>query len=90
MNKKEVIKNYLSKIQNLKNYNKFYYEKNAPEVDDKRYDELKNEILNLEKKYSFLDNKDSPSKNVGYKPKKNLLIKRNVPLPGALDVFFTI
>ena len=32
-----------------------------------------NEIFELEKKYDFLDNKLSPSKNVGFKPSKNFL-----------------
>ena len=32
---------------------------------------LKKEILDLEKKYNFLKSKNSPSKNVGFKPSKN-------------------
>ena len=41
----------------IDNYNKFYYSKNSPLVSDKEYDEVKNDILYLEKKYKFLNNK---------------------------------
>ena len=53
----------------LENYNKHYYQNQKPLVSDKKYDELKSEILELEKKYSF-NNLKSPSVKVGYKPSK--------------------
>ena len=71
MNKKEIQKKYDKKIQLIDNYNKFYYSKNSPLVSDKEYDEIKNDILYLEKKYKFLNSNKSPSKIVGYKPSKN-------------------
>ncbi|MDC3175502.1 NAD-dependent DNA ligase LigA, partial [Candidatus Pelagibacter sp.] len=52
-------------------FNKFYFEKSAPIVSDKEYDELKKEITNLEKKYNFLKSKKSLSEIVGHKPSKN-------------------
>ena len=60
---------YKKKIKLLEKYNKFYYQNQSPLVSDKKYDELKNEILRLEKKYSF-SNLKSPSIKVGYKPSK--------------------
>ena len=36
---------------------------------------VKKEIILLEKKYTFLNNKKSPSKTVGYKPSKNFELK---------------
>ena len=60
---------YKKKIKLLEKYNKFYYQNQNPLVSDKKYDELKNEILNLEKKHNFSDLK-SPSIKVGYKPSK--------------------
>ena len=42
-----------------------------PLVNDEVYDELKDNILLLESKYSFLKSKLSPSKIVGYKPSKS-------------------
>ena len=71
MDKKEIQKIYQKKIKLLDNYNKNYYDKNKPLVDDKNYDELKVDILLLEKKYDFLKSKKSPSKIIGYKPSKN-------------------
>ncbi len=62
-------KNYKKKLKLLENYNKQYYQNQKPLVSDKEYDELKSEILELEKKYGFNDLK-SPSVKVGYKPSK--------------------
>ncbi len=71
--KKEIIKKYNKKIKLLEKLNKYYYDKSDPIVDDKKFDELKNEILLLEKKYNFLNNKLSESTLVGYKPSKNFI-----------------
>ena len=71
MIKNELEKIYKQKINLLKKYNKAYFDKNAPIVHDKDYDELKKEILLLEKENNFLKSKDSPSNIVGYKPSKN-------------------
>ncbi len=70
MNKNRIIKSYNDKIKSLKKFNKYYFEKNKPLVTDGEYDKLKNDILILEKEYTYLNSKDSPSKNVGYKPSK--------------------
>ena len=71
MNKNEVEKIYKQKINLLKKYNKSYFDKNTSIVSDKDYDELKRDILLLEKKNDFLKSKDSPSNVVGHKPSKN-------------------
>ena len=71
MDKKEIQKLYQKKINLLNKYNKYYYDKNKPLIDDKNYDELKISILSLEKKYDFLKSKKSPSEITGYKPSKN-------------------
>tara|TARA_B100000579_G_scaffold282784_1_gene234171 strand:+ start:856 stop:2877 length:2022 start_codon:yes stop_codon:yes gene_type:complete len=64
---------YLSKINELKQHNQLYYEKSSPTISDAKYDELKKEIIDLEKKYIFLKSKSSPSLLVGSKPSKNFL-----------------
>jgi len=64
-------KKYLKKIKLLKKYNQFYFDKNDPLVSDKDYDELKQEIINLENNNPKLKNKDSPLVSVGFKPSKN-------------------
>ena len=63
------LKNYKKKLKLLDKYNKFYYQNQNPLISDKKYDELKSEILELERKYS-LTNSKSPSTKVGYKPSK--------------------
>ena len=62
-------KDYKKKLDLLEKYNKYYYQNQKPLVSDKEYDELKNEILELEKKYNLNDLK-SPSIKIGYKPSK--------------------
>ena len=62
---------YDIKIKNLKRYNEYYYDKNKPLVSDAEYDDLKNQIFELEKKYKILKSKYSPSVSVGHKPSKN-------------------
>ena len=56
MNFEEIKKRYNKKISEILKHNKNYYDKNSPIISDKDYDELKKEILDLEKKYNFLTN----------------------------------
>ncbi len=71
MNKKKLESEYKKKIKLFTNYNKKYYDDSKPLVTDKEYDDLKNSILILESKYSFLNSENSPSKIIGFKPSKN-------------------
>ena len=71
MNKKEILKIYNQKIRLLHKYNKYYYENSSPLVTDSEYDELKQSIITLEKKYIFINQEKSPLNLVGYKPSKN-------------------
>ena len=73
MKKNEIKKKYEIKIKELQTHNKSYFEDSSPKISDKEYDNLKKEILNLEKKYSYLSNNLSPSKKLGYKPSKNFI-----------------
>ena len=67
----EIKKLYEEKLKLFKKYNFHYYEKSKPLVSDKLFDELKNEIILLEKNYKFLNSKISPSLTVGFRPSKN-------------------
>jgi DNA ligase (NAD+) len=71
MDKKEIQREYQKKIKLINKYNKHYYDISKPLVDDKVYDDLKNNIILLEKKYDFLKSKKSPSEIIGYRPSKN-------------------
>ena len=70
MNNNKIKKDYSKKIKLFEKYNKYYYDNSKPLVDDEQFDNLKNEILLLEEKFSFLKSDKSPSKSVGYKPSK--------------------
>ncbi|WP_435162612.1 NAD-dependent DNA ligase LigA [Candidatus Pelagibacter bacterium nBUS_25] len=88
MNKKKIEFEYKTKIKLLVDYNKNYYDASKPSVTDKAYDDLKNSILILESKYSFLNSKNSPSKIVGYKPSKNFLkTAHRVPMLSLANAF---
>ena len=88
MNKKKIQKQYLKQIEIINNYNKNYYDKNRPIVDDQEYDKLKKEILNLESKYIFLKSKDSPSQKVGFKPSKNFKkVLHRIPMLSLSNAF---
>ena len=71
MIKEEIKKKYDRKIELIHKYNKYYYNNSSPLVSDGEYDELKKNILLLEKKYVFLKSKKSLSEIIGYKPSKN-------------------
>ena len=88
MKNKEIEKAYFEKIDQLKKYNKAYFEHDNPVVSDLNYDNLKHKIISLEKKYTFLRNKNSPSKNVGYKPSgKFRKIKHLKPMLSLSNAF---
>ena len=48
MNDNLIKKNYLKKTKLLNKYNKFYYDKNNPAVNDQEYDQLKKDVLEIE------------------------------------------
>ena len=68
MQRKEVEKAYIGKVNQLKKHNEAYYIKDNPILSDADYDSLKKEILELEKEYRYLKDKSSPSQNVGHEP----------------------
>ena len=88
MNKKEIQKDYNKKIKLFNDYNKYYYDNSSPIVSDKEFDELKHNILLLEKKYNFLNSKKSPSQIVGYKPSKNFnKLRHRIPMLSLSNAF---
>jgi len=88
MKKNEIQLKYKKKIKLLTDYNKNYFDKNNPIVDDSVYDKLKNEILLLEKNHKFLFSKNSPSIKVGYKPSKNFVKAfHKVPMLSLANAF---
>ena len=88
VNNNSIKKIYNQKIKLLVKHNKLYFNDNRPIISDHDYDILKKEILDLEKTYKFLKNKNSPSKNVGFTPSKNFKkIKHVVPMLSLNNAF---
>ena len=88
MIKEDIIKKYKEKLQNYEKHNQLYFNKSKPSISDYEYDKLKIEILDLEKKYKFLKNKNSPSKRVGYKPSKSFeKFEHKVPMLSLANAF---
>ena len=88
MNKKNILKTYKKKINLLRKYDFYYYDKSSPLVSDQIYDSLKKEIILLEKKNIFLQSKDSPQEIVGFKPSKNFKkIRHKVPMLSLANAF---
>ena len=56
MKRKEIEKIYIIKINSLRKNNEAYFSHDKPLISDSEYDSLKIEILNLEKRYSYLKN----------------------------------
>ena len=54
--KTKIIRNFRSKISELKDHNKFYFSNDNPKITDAKYDELKKDIFELEKNTLFLKN----------------------------------
>ena len=88
MNKKNILKEYKKKINEYKRFNEAYYDKNNPIINDSEFDEIKQNLIKLEKKYKFLNDKDSPSNTVGYKPSKNFnKIPHKAPMLSLANAF---
>ncbi len=64
-----LLKEYKNKLKLLEKYNKHYYQNQNPLISDREYDELKTNVLELEKRFNF-KNINSPSLKIGYKPSK--------------------
>ena len=67
-NKIEIIQEFKKKLNEIKKHNNHYYNNDNPIISDKHYDKLKQEILQFEKKYSFLKKVASIDKIVGAPP----------------------
>ena len=88
MDKNLIKKKYKEKIKSLNHYNKKYFDENISEISDTEFDKIKNEILDLERKYDYLKDKNSPSNKVGFKPSKNFKkAKHKVPMLSLSNAF---
>ncbi|MCK5569211.1 MAG: DNA ligase (NAD(+)) LigA, partial [Spirochaetes bacterium] len=66
MRDEKEIKNLIASLtEKVKRHQDFYYKMAEPEISDREYDALFDELLDLEKKYPVYAHPDSPSKRVG-------------------------
>jgi DNA ligase (NAD+) len=83
-----IIKNYLEKVKLIEKYNKSYYDKDSPDVSDQKYDELKKETLEIEKKNLFLKKYESINNKIGFKPSSKFnKIKHLKPMLSLANAF---
>ena len=88
MQRKEIEKIYIKKINELKKYDKAYFEYDNPLISDKDYDSIKQVVLDLEKKHKYLKDKNSPSEKVGYKPSARFRkVDHDVPMLSLSNAF---
>ena len=88
MQRKEIEKKYIEKINKLKKHDKAYFGHDKPIISDVDYDNIKKQVLDLEKKYKYLKNKNSPSRKVGYEPSgKFKKVEHDIPMLSLANAF---
>tara|TARA_B100000029_G_scaffold498248_1_gene566796 strand:+ start:112 stop:2148 length:2037 start_codon:yes stop_codon:yes gene_type:complete len=88
MQRKEIEKFYIKKINELRKHDEAYFNHDSPLISDKDYDSIKIEILNLEKKYKYLKDKNSPSQKVGYEPSNKFKkVQHDIPMLSLANAF---
>ncbi len=87
-NKPKILSEYKEKIKILIKHNKYYFKDDSPKISDHQYDNLKKELINLEKKYSFLKKENLLSKIVGSPPSNKFKkIKHLKPMLSLSNAF---
>ena len=88
MNKDQIKKKYNLKVKELTKHNRLYYQKSKPIITDAKYDDLKKEIIDLEIKYEYLKNNNSPNLKVGFEPSKSFQkFKHKMPMLSLSNAF---
>ena len=87
--KKDSLKKYKKKIKDLKKHNDLYYNQDNPKISDAEYDDLKKELLELEKNNPYFKKHDSVEKIIGTPPsnkfKKIRHLQQMLSLSNAFD-----
>lgn len=83
------IKNRINDLkEQILYHDKLYHDKDTSEIEDYKYDELKNELKRLEKEYPEYKTPDSPTNKVGGSTKRELRkVEHDVPVISLQDVF---
>ena len=84
----KIINIYKKKIKNLRKHNQLYYLKDKPIISDAEYDQLKKDLLELEKKNPRLKNISSVEKIIGAPPSNKFKkIKHLLPMLSLSNAF---
>lgn len=78
---------YLDLVKQLNYHAERYYNRDEPEISDYDYDMLSNRLKQIEKEHPEWISEDSPTRRVGWKATKGVLVKHNVPMLSLQDVF---
>ena len=86
--KSKIVDDYLRKIELIKKHNNHYYIKDKPIITDSDYDNLKKEVITLEKKYLFLEKFGSVSEIMGAPPSNKFAkVKHLSPMLSLSNAF---
>ena len=84
----KLIKDFKSKIKDLKKHNEFYFNKDKPIITDSEYDKLKNELIKTENSNQFLKDLNLLKGSVGSPPtNKFKKIKHLQPMLSLSNAF---
>ena len=78
---------YLELVKKLNHFAELYYAQDEPEISDYEYDTMNNRLKEIEKAHPDWIVPESPSRRVGWKAEKGILVKHNVPMLSLQDVF---
>ena len=78
---------YLDLVKKINYHAERYYAQDEPEISDYEYDTLNNRLKAIEKEHPDWIVPESPSRRVGWKAEKGVLVKHNVPMLSLQDVF---
>ncbi|WP_408071001.1 NAD-dependent DNA ligase LigA [Butyrivibrio sp. JL13D10] len=85
----EIIAKYNELADKIRYHMELYYNQDAPEISDFEYDQLMQQLKQMESEYPELITKDSPSQIIGGTAKREAGVKvtHNVPMLSIEDVF---
>ena len=88
MNKQDIMKKYNKEKKLLQKYNHHYFNLDSPLVPDSTYDQIKNQLIKLEKEFPYLKVKESIQDQVGAPVlKKFKKIKHSKPMLSLSNTF---
>ncbi len=89
MNREEAKRRMAELTELLEYHGDKYFNQDAPEITDREFDELSVELRKLEAEFPNLARKDSPTRKVGGRAKREagVLVRHRVPMLSIQDVF---